>query len=225
MNKDCTTCRFSSQSTTSEPCNRCQYDPYNKSFSHWQATEAVLADYIARLNDDRYTLLGKGALDDAAPVDNIGNEIGNGDANGTGKQTNPKDALGSKRLPLDLVPMTAVAHQALAHLEGACKYGKWNWRIAGVRASIYVGAALRHIERWNNGEDFDADSGVHNLGHAMACLAILLDAREVGKLNDDRPPSLSFVNGWQEAFNAEAARIIERHADKNPRHFTIEDSQ
>jgi len=28
---------------------------------------------------------------------------------------------------------------------------------------------------------------VHHLGHALACLAILLDAQEAGMLGDDRP--------------------------------------
>jgi hypothetical protein len=41
---------------------------------------------------------------------------------------------------------------------------------------------------WFNGEECAQDSGVHHLAHAMACLAILLDAKTCGKLNDDRPP-------------------------------------
>lgn len=102
------------------------------------------------------------------------------------KPTNPKDAIGCDKVPLGLVPATAVAHQAMAHLDGALKYGAHNWRSAGVRASIYIDACKRHLDAWYNGEE-SADSGVHHLAHAAACLNIILDAQECGKLNDDRP--------------------------------------
>lgn len=146
------------------------------------------------------------------------------DTLGVGKQSNPKDRIGSNKLPLDLIPYTAQAHQALAHLDGAMKYGTWNWRIAGVRSSIYIAAVLRHVKRWEEGEECDAESGVHNLGHAIACLNILLDAQQVGKLVDDRPPSMPCVGAFQDDMNAEAKRIKERHADKAPYHFTIKDT-
>jgi hypothetical protein len=42
-----------------------------------------------------------------------------------------------------------------------------------------------------------------------------------GKLNDDRPPSSP--NFYAE-LNEKAAEIIGRHADKNPRHYTISDT-
>ena len=41
---------------------------------------------------------------------------------------NPKDAIGATKIPLGLVPATALAYQALAHYEGKGKYGGWNWR-------------------------------------------------------------------------------------------------
>jgi hypothetical protein len=47
---------------------------------------------------------------------------------------------------------------------------------------------MRHIEAWFNGEQQAQDSHVHHLAHAMACMAILLDAEACGMLNDDRPP-------------------------------------
>lgn len=103
------------------------------------------------------------------------------------KNGNPKDAVGCKKLPLDLVPDTAVAHQAAAHLHGALKYGPYNWRVAGVRSSIYVAACRRHVAAWWNGEDEDPESGLNHLAHALACLNIILDAEECDKLNDDRP--------------------------------------
>lgn len=140
------------------------------------------------------------------------------------KPSNPKDAVGATKLPLDLVPATAIAMASLAHLDGALKYGKWNWRDAGVRSSIYVAAAIRHIQKWNNGEECDADSGVHHLGHALACINILVDSMAQGNLTDDRPPSID-ITAFMNALTGDVKRLTELHADKNPKHFTIEDSQ
>jgi hypothetical protein len=100
---------------------------------------------------------------------------------------NPKTVLGIKKIPLHLVPPVAVAHCAMAFGDGAVKYGPYNWREKTVSSSIYVGAMKRHIDAWWDGEELSSDANVHHLGHAMACLAILLDAQSVDKLNDDRP--------------------------------------
>lgn len=100
---------------------------------------------------------------------------------------NPKTRFGVTKPPMHLIPATALAHEACAFRDGAQKYGPYNWRENQVSASIYVAAAMRHLESWFNGERCAQDSGVHHLGHARACLAILLDAEEIGKLNDDRP--------------------------------------
>jgi hypothetical protein len=103
------------------------------------------------------------------------------------RPTNPKTLIGIKKVSLSTIPSAALVHCALAMTDGARKYGKYNWRESAVEAEIYVDAALRHITSWYDGEDNAADSGVHHLGHAMACLAIVLDAMETGNLMDDRP--------------------------------------
>ena len=100
---------------------------------------------------------------------------------------NPKDLLGVKKVSLTKLPPVAVLHAAHALMNGATKYGPYNWRDKAVRASIYVDACERHLNAWLDGEEDATDSGVHHLGHAIACLAILLDAQEAGKLVDDRP--------------------------------------
>lgn len=101
---------------------------------------------------------------------------------------NPKDVIAVTRVPLSLIPGTALSHCALAMHEGMLKYTKGNWRTQQIAAQTYVDAALRHIHRWIDGEQTAPDSGVHHLGHAMACLAILLDAQGSDKLIDNRPP-------------------------------------
>lgn len=99
---------------------------------------------------------------------------------------NPKDLLGSKKVPMGQVLPVAMAHESCAMLDGDLKYGFRNWRQKPVVARIYIDAALRHIQQWAEGEETADDSGVHHLGHARACLGILLDAQETGNLIDDR---------------------------------------
>lgn len=104
------------------------------------------------------------------------------------KDTNPKDAAASNRLDMSLFPATAIAYGALAMTEGHFKYGGYNWREAGVLASVYYSALMRHIMKWFNGEESDPKTGVPHLANALACIAILIDAHECGMLKDDRPP-------------------------------------
>jgi len=108
------------------------------------------------------------------------------------KDTNPKDRVATSRLDLSLFPDTAVAYGALAMSEGDAKYGGYNYRIAGVRASVYYAACRRHLGRWFNGQWVDKKTGIPNLASALACIAILIDAVECNKLNDDRPPPVDF---------------------------------
>lgn len=102
-------------------------------------------------------------------------------------ETNPKDLLGLKKVQLDLVPASSIIYQALAMEDGATKYGAFNYREKPVKASIYVAAAMRHVMAWYDGEENATDSGKPHLAHALACLGILVDAKETGNLIDNRP--------------------------------------
>jgi hypothetical protein len=139
------------------------------------------------------------------------------------KDANPKDSIGATKLPLHLVPATALAVASLAHLDGATKYGAWNWRIAGVRASIYLDAVHRHLALWTNGEERAVDSGVHHLGHALACINILIDAEAAGMLTDDRPPAVN-LGAMFASLTPEVERIKAKNAAHTPRHYSIEDA-
>lgn len=103
------------------------------------------------------------------------------------KEVNPKDSLGVKKPRLSYVPPSSLIYQALAMQDGAEKYGPYNWREKKVIASIYIDAALRHINQWLDGEENADDSNKPHLGHALACLGIIVDALETGNLIDDRP--------------------------------------
>jgi hypothetical protein len=100
---------------------------------------------------------------------------------------NPKDLIGVTKVPLSLVPASSLIYEALAFQDGARKYGPFNWRDNKVVASIYVDACLRHIFSWQDGEELSSDAKIPHLGHAKACLGILIDALETGNLVDDRP--------------------------------------
>lgn len=138
------------------------------------------------------------------------------------KATNPKDAVGSGKLPLELVPDVLVAEAAFAFLEGALKYGRFNWRVAGVRASIYRAALHRHLMCWWNGEDVDPLTGVRHLASIAACVGILLDAELCGMLADDRPPRAPIGARVRDA-EAHVAALKEMFADRNPHQYTIDD--
>lgn len=104
------------------------------------------------------------------------------------KPTNPKDRAATSRLDISLFPETAVVYGALGCTEGDLKYGGYNWRVAGVLASVYYAAARRHMMKWFNGEECDPKTGVPHLASALSDIAIIVDAKEKNMLKDDRPP-------------------------------------
>lgn len=127
------------------------------------------------------------------------------------KDTNPKDAVGVKKVPLSTVPAPVMMEVGLAMLEGARKYGRHNYREAGVRASVYYDAAGRHLMDWWEGTDLDPDSGLNHITKAIATLVVLRDAMINNKLTDDRPPKCP--EGWLADLNQKAAAIIEKYPD------------
>lgn len=121
-------------------------------------------------------------------------------------RTNPKDLVGVKKPPLSLFPYVALVHGSMAMADGDSKYDAFNWREKDVQAKIYVEAAIRHIQAWFGREETAQDSGVHHLGHAIACCAILLDAQATGCLIDNRPEN----NPDLEELYAELKPVLER---------------
>ena len=157
----------------------------------------------------------------ADPCSNCGQHH-NGKCQPEVKASNPKDAMGVKKVPMHLVPGSAKAYLAMAFMEGACKYGKYNWRIAGVRASIYLDAMERHMEKYTNGENIDKDTKVPHLASIMACCAIILDADLVGKLKDDRPPRAD-VSELIDSLAEHVAYLKDFYKDESPHQYTLDD--
>lgn len=141
------------------------------------------------------------------------------------KPSNPKDAIGTTKLPMSIVPASVIAHASLAWLEGKTKYGGVNWREAGVRTSIYIDALQRHCHKfYDGGEWADPKTKVPHLASIIACAGIILDAALAGKLEDDRPKSQPALPDLIDALSEQVAHLYALHADKKPRHWTIADN-
>ena len=119
--------------------------------------------------------------------------------------SNPKDAVGVKKWrQFSTVPTTVLAEVGVGMLEGARKYGRHNYRVAGVRASVYLDASIGHLMQWWEGEDIDADSGLSHITKAICSLFVLRDAMIQGMLTDDRPPK-----GNLDALRADLQRRVD----------------
>ncbi len=104
------------------------------------------------------------------------------------KESNPKDAIGSTKPPIANVPLSVLSEVGMALAEGQYKYGGYNWRVIGVRASVYWDATFRHIKAWWEGEDVDPDSKLSHITKAISALMVLRDAMIQDNWTDDRPP-------------------------------------
>jgi hypothetical protein len=140
------------------------------------------------------------------------------------KPSNPKDIIGSDKLPMGLVPDSVIAYAALAWLEGMLKYGLVNWRECGVRASIYLDAMQRHRAKFREGQWADPHTRVPHLASIIACAGILLDAELNGKLIDDRPLSTPNFDVFLDDLGDNVKHLKQLFADKNPHHYTVEDN-
>lgn len=140
------------------------------------------------------------------------------------KATNPKDLVGSTKIPMYLWPNTATIYGCLALFDGAGKYGRSNYRVLGVKSSVYYSALRRHLDSWFEGEDCASDSGLPHLAHALADLAILVEATEMGILIDDRMYPGAF-NEMLKKYEPMVQKIIDRHANKQVVHYDLRSIQ
>jgi len=103
------------------------------------------------------------------------------------KPTNPKQAYGDKKPPLQLIHSIAMLHESAAMHSGKLKYGENNFLKTPIELMTYAGAILRHTEQYISGERVDRKELVHHLGAVRACCNILLTAEATGNLIDNRP--------------------------------------
>lgn len=76
------------------------------------------------------------------------------------------------KLRYGLIPPSATKALAEVLTYGAKKYKPNNWQQAE-DATRYIDALYRHLEAWRSGEQFDSESGLSHLSHAMTNIAFL----------------------------------------------------
>jgi hypothetical protein len=124
--------------------------------------------------------------------------------------------VGVRKAPMSTVPANVLAEIGVAMLEGSVKYGRHNYRAAGVRASVYYDAVMRHLMSWWEGEDMDPDSGMNHITKALSCLVVLRDAQMQQMYTDDRPPKSKV---FYEELHQKSASILDKYSDRNPKHY------
>lgn len=134
---------------------------------------------------------------------------------GISKPTNPKDGIGiSKWRQFFTLPQRVLWEVGVGMLEGAMKYGRHNYRVAGVQASIYTDAAMGHITAWIEGEDIDPDSGLSHITKAICSLMVLRDGMIEGNFTDDRPPRHADFDAHRAGLQAIVDELFEKYPNQ-----------
>lgn len=136
--------------------------------------------------------------------------------------TNPKDVIGSSKLPLSLWSPLATAYGTIGLLNGM-KYGLGNYKASKVQMSIYLDAILRHTMAIIEGQENDPVDGVPHFSAILANVAIILEARACGTLVDDRPLTGGYVSELEKLTKI-ANSVKQLHKDSKYKHYTIEDT-
>jgi hypothetical protein len=87
-------------------------------------------------------------------------------------------------------PMNLLSREALTQIAkvlefGSRKYEAHNWR-KGMSWSRLLGAAMRHLTAFNDGEDVDPETGLSHLAHLGCCTMFLLEYQRFHQSFDDR---------------------------------------
>ena len=133
-----------------------------------------------------------------------------------GKELNPKDAVGVKKVAISAVPVGVLFELGHPITEGALKYSRHNFREVGVRASVYYDAVWRHLGAWYEGQNIDPDSGMSHITKAIACLTVLRDSMIQGNWVDDRPPGVELD---METYNQQAGNLLAKYPSPMPAHI------
>ena len=67
------------------------------------------------------------------------------------------------KLPIDLVPVSAVTSLARVLEIGSRKYARFNWA-KGMKWTICYASAMRHLLKWGAGQDIRRPEGRHGRG-------------------------------------------------------------
>jgi hypothetical protein len=77
------------------------------------------------------------------------------------------------KAPLDLIPYDSLEEIAEVLRFGAEKYDRANWA-NGISYSRLIAAAMRHLGKYNNGEDLDDETNTLHIANAATNLIFLI---------------------------------------------------
>lgn len=90
-----------------------------------------------------------------------------------------------EKIRLELISSIALLQLGKVLTLGAVKYESHNWR-EGIAYSRIIGAILRHVIAYNNGESKDSETGLSHIAHAMCECMFLLELEVTHLELDDR---------------------------------------
>lgn len=93
----------------------------------------------------------------------------------------------SEKPRVDLLDPMALNEVARVLTFGAKKYGEYNWT-RGMAWHRPFAALLRHAWAFWGGEEFDPETGLSHMAHAMCCCMFLLNYQLLKRGTDDRNP-------------------------------------
>lgn len=112
----------------------------------------------------------------------------------------------------ELIPARALLEIAHVMAFGAVKYGDDNWQLVDRAVSRYTGAALRHIQAWQDGERDDPEHGRHHLASAAASLLFILWFELRTKKPETTMVATLVPDDLREVIRAEvSARLVKHH--------------
>jgi hypothetical protein len=92
------------------------------------------------------------------------------------------------KLPMELVPPSAIKAMAAVLEVGAKKYSKRNWE-SGANYSVPYASLMRHLMAFWSGETIDPDSKLPHTYHILMNAAMLVEYEQLDEDFDDRPGS------------------------------------
>jgi hypothetical protein len=117
-----------------------------------------------------------------------------GDINGTTKGSGARFNEGKP--DFSLIPLCTLEDEIKVWEYGAKKYKFFNW-CRGMPWSVPFACLLRHISKWQMGEENDEESGLPHIAHAMCNLRMLTLYSRTYKEGDDRP--VEWFRDWNKA--------------------------
>lgn len=92
----------------------------------------------------------------------------------------------SDKSGVDQIPPEVLLEWGDVFTYGEKKYARNNW-LKGTDWHEFAGSALRHLLRWQMGEDIDPETGLPHLAHALWNVGALRAYQIRGLGTDDRP--------------------------------------